>query len=208
MSLYDEALGKIKQNVVNLEQGLWNCIPSTTFGRMNKYLPGILQGKNYIVTANSGVGKTQFTKHYFVYDPYEWIEAHPEVGITLKLLYFALEESKQEFMFGVMCRRLYIKHGIRIDSLELQSLFEKPVESHILDKIEEDAEWYQKFEEKVEVIDTISNPTGIYKYVREYSRENGTHFYRNFKTGEVIDETAYSEMGKNTKGWVYSHYET
>lgn len=207
MSLFKSTLKNIKQNVQNIKDNIRNCIPILSLKRMSGYIPGILKATNYIVTANSGVGKTQFTKHYFVYEPFEWVLNNPKSKLSLKILYFALEESKEEFMLGVMCRRLYIKHGISIDTLTLQSLFDQAVDNDIIKKLEEDEEYFLKFEESVEVIDTIDNPTGIYKYVRRYSYENGTHYYRNYKNPKlnIISHTEYFALA-DTDGWVYSHY--
>lgn len=207
MSLFKRTISKIKKNVENILNDIRNCLPVLSFPRLGKYIPGIVKGTGYIVTANSGVGKTQFTKHYFMYEPFDWIQANPESKLSLKILYFALEESKEEFMLGVMCRRLYVKHGITVDTLDLQSLFDEAVDSSIITLLEEDEDYFIAFEECVDIIDTIDNPTGIYKYVRRYSQENGTHYYRNFKrvTTKKITHIEYEKL-TNKNGWVYSHY--
>lgn len=207
MSLFSRTIHKIKENVSNIKNNIRNCLPILSLTRFAKYIPGIMKGVNYIVTANSGVGKTQFTKHYFVYEPFEWVIANPESKLKLKILYFALEESKEEFMLGVMCRRLFIKHNIVVDVLELQSLFDSAVDDKIITLLEEDEDYFIAFEECVDIIDTIDNPTGIYKYVRRYSQDHGTHYYRSFKDKKAAPITfeKYAEL-EDKNGWVYSHY--
>ena len=60
---------KVKEYRQNLIDGNTNCIP-LPFPRLRKYIPGIMRGTNIIVTANSGVGKTQFTKYLYVFYPF------------------------------------------------------------------------------------------------------------------------------------------
>lgn len=207
--MFKETLNYIKENKENVESGLVNCIPSP-FPRLRNYIPGTVRGQNWIITANSGVGKTQLTKHMFVFHPYEWVKNNPTSKIKLKILYFALEESKREFSLTLMCNRLYSKYGIKIDTLKLQSMFDSPVSNTIIKKIEEDAEYYQDFEECVDVIDSISDPYGIYNRVRDYSNENGVHFYRplnNKSTLPIIKREEYDSLPESSrKKYCYSHY--
>jgi hypothetical protein len=155
-------------------------------------------------------GKTQFTKHSFVFKPIEWIKSHPESGLSIKVLYFALEESKHEFMMSMICNRLYNKYGIEIDTLELQSMYEKSIPDYIFKKVEECQEYFEDLIKYIEIIDTISNPYGIYNYVRQYSIDNGTHYYYNFKTDkEKLNALSHEEAKKQIDyktSWGYSHY--
>ena len=84
MSLFEKTLSKIKINRANRLEGKFNSIP---FGIMDTYLPGIMKGVYYIVTANSGIGKTQITKNLFVLQPLKFMEEHPDSGIKLKIFY-------------------------------------------------------------------------------------------------------------------------
>lgn len=207
--LFKDTLEKIKQNKQNFDNGKPNCIPFEWFPKLRKVLPGIMQGTNWIVSANSGIGKTQFTKHSFVFKPIEWVKSHPESGITVKVLYFALEESKQEFMMSMICNRLYHRYGIEIDVLELQSMYEKSIPDNLIEKIEECEQYFEDLEQYIEIVDSISNPTGIYKYVKQYSIDNGTHYFYNFKEDKEKKNTlSYDDYIKlkDGKDWAYSHY--
>lgn len=212
--LFKDTLAKIKQNKENFDNGKPNCIPFEWFPKLRKVLPGIMQGTGYLISAASGVGKTQFTKHSFVFKPIEWAKNNPQSGITVKVLYFALEESKHEFMMSMICNRLYHKYGIEIDSLELQSMYETTISEEIFDKVKECEEYFNDLEKYIDIIDTVSNPYGIYSYVRQYSIDNGTHYYYNFKTDkdklnplpheEAKKQPDYKSDGNGS--WGYSHY--
>lgn len=96
-------------------------------------------------------------------------------------------------MLGLISNRLYTEYNISISVIDLQSFTER-LSPFIIKKIEECKEYFSDFEKYIEVIDTIYNPTGIYKYVRKYATDNGTHHYRTLN----ID-------GKDTK--IYDYYE-
>lgn len=49
------AKDKINKNKQRLKSGKLNCLPFTNFPRLSTKLPGLIQGTNWIVTANSGV---------------------------------------------------------------------------------------------------------------------------------------------------------
>lgn len=191
--IFEKTLAGIKLNKENKEKGVFNSIP---FGlpSLDKHLPGVMKGMQYLVTASSGVGKTQLTKFLFVNQPYKFIKAHPELGLKLKILYFALEESKEEFMLGLISHRLKEKYNISIGVMEMRSLGNYTLSTDILLKIEECREYFKELTQSLDIIDSISNPFGIYKYVRNYAKTHGEFKYRKI----IID-------GKEEK--IFDHYE-
>lgn len=211
---YHRAKEQIKTNKANVDNNKPNCIPFKQFPRLAQKLPGIIQGKNYMVTASSGVGKTQFTKSVFVMNAYQWVKQHqldnPDSKLDLKIHYFALEESTEEFMYSMICNKLYEDFNILIDPLDLLSMYEKEtVSQDLLDKINSFDAYFEEFYDKVEVIDSISNPYGIYKYVRKYTQEVGTHYYYNFKTDKkkqnAITAQKYNDLKKEDKHKDYAY---
>ena len=191
--IFDKTLRAIEENKLNKEKGIYNSIP---FGlpSLDKHLPGVMKGMQYLVTASSGVGKTQLTKFLFINQPYKFIKAHPELELKLKILCFALEESKEEFMLGLISHRLKEVYNIGIGVLELRSLGNYTLSTEVLLKIKECRDYFKELGQSLEIIDTISNPFGIYKYVRNYAKNNGTFHYK-----EIVIE------GKVEK--VFDHYE-
>lgn len=212
MSLFNNTLNEIKKNKKRLEEGKLNCIPFNNFPKLSTKIPGIIQGVNYQITASSGIGKSQLTKSMFVLDPVQWVQNNKDSGLDIKILYFALEESKKEFTYSIISNRLKKEYNIDIDPLSLLSMFQnKELSDDVLSKIESMKDWFEEFYNYVEVIDTIHNPTGIYKYIRNYSVENGTHYYYNFyddkEKKNTISHSKYDILPNDIKDkWAYSHY--
>lgn len=200
--IFEQTLGMIKENKAAKDAGGFNSIP---FGlpSLDKHVPGVMRGLQYIITANSGVGKTQLTKFLFVNQPYKFVKQHPQLGIKLRVLYFALEESKEEFMLSLISNRLKEVHNISVSVMQMRSMGEHTLTDDIIAKIEESREYFAELEQGIEVIDHISNPTGIYKYVRSYATNHGKHIWREQtwkSTGE--DGKEVSETAR-----IYDHYE-
>lgn len=205
-----KSLEEKRNNVLNDN---YNCIPfKDNFPRLSKYLPGIMKGVYYLISASSGIGKTQLAKYMFVKTPYDFIKKNPKSGLKLKILYFALEESKEEFINTMIVSYLAEYHNINIDILELTSMYDYPLSEKILQKIIEAKDYFEELFDCIEVIDSVSNPFGIYKYCRQYSSENGEHYWtqltlKDENDRKYIDHIEYESFSKEQKkDWKYSHY--
>lgn len=186
------------------EKGELLCIPFyNSFPKLSRFIPGIVKGIMYKVTAGSGVGKTQLTKALFVLAPLNYLRQNPNSKIKIKIFYFALEESEEEFIDTLICNQLAFKFGIRMDVMTLKGYREKFVTDEIMLKIEQCADDVDYFMEHIEVVDSVSNPTGMYKYCRTYSEKVGTHHWKS------VDFTKTGSDGQKvvTKEKVYDRYE-
>lgn len=182
--MFEETLNKIKLAAENIENGKVNNLPFSNFNKLSKHIPGIVRGLYYLITASSGIGKSQITKKLFVLEPYEFVKNNIDKNIKLKIFYFALEESKEEFMLNLISNKLFTDFGISISAIELQS-FTNKLSNDIISKIEDCKEYFKDFEKYVEVIDNIYNPTGIYKYVENYALNNGTIQYKEIDNRKI-----------------------
>lgn len=200
-------MGKVQERVEEIEkikeakeQGKIFCIPFENYPKLSESVPGIVPGMITMITASSGVGKTQTAKALAVREPLMYAMKH---GIPLKILYFALEESKQEFIDTMICNYISIKCKIKLDILTLQGFREEALDDVTMELIKEHMPEVEKMLENVEIVDSVYNPTGIYKYCRDYADKRGTHHYedriftKKNSRGETIEETVQ----------VYSHYE-
>jgi|TARA_R110000744_G_scaffold95703_1_gene184827 replicative DNA helicase len=206
----EEKVGKVESRVNDLRKikddkdaGKLFCIPFQNYPKLATSVPGIVPGMITMITAGSGVGKTQVAKALAVREPLEYAVKN---NMKLKIFYFALEESKQEFVDTMICNYVSQKSGLQIDILALQGYREKSIDAKIMLIIETYVEEMEELLQNVEVIDSVYNPTGIYKYLRNYADENGTHHYDE----KVFIKNKIDEDGKKytveEKVRPYSHY--
>ncbi len=206
----EEEIGKVEARVEDLRKikeekdaGKLFCIPFQNYPKLAQSVPGIVPGMITMITAGSGVGKTQVAKALAVREPLEYAVKN---NMKLKIFYFALEESKQEFVDTMICNYVSQKSGIQIDILALQGYREKSIDAKIMLIIETYVEEMEELLSNVEVIDSVYNPTGIYKYLRNYADKNGTHHYEE----RVFIKNKIDEDGKKytvkEKVRPYSHY--
>jgi len=183
--LFNNTLKFIKKRKDRLLNGKINCIP-WNLPRFEEESPGIEQGKYYLLTANSKVGKTQITDFLFLYNTIKQVIDN-NLNIRLKIFYFSLEMSKEEKMLSAFSNILYVKEGIRVSPRDLKSTkADRILSDKVIETIEKYEVYFKKIEEIVEFIDDIRNPTGIYKFMKSYARVNGTQHQ---KTIEFVDRS-------------------
>lgn len=199
---FDKTFNEIRKNKDVKDNGGFNSIP---FGitSLDKFVPGIMKGTMYKVTASSGVGKTQIAKHLFVNQPYRFVKANPHLRIKLKIFYFALEESQTEFMATLICNRLQEVYGIRITPLALKSMGSYHLDDTVYEKVILCREYFRELEQAIEIVDYISNPFGMYKYVRDYARANGRFYFKGVEVNPEVPGTMYDTYTANDPNeWV------
>lgn len=178
-----ENLNIRRQRILN---GQLNCIPSP-FKRFSNDFIGIEQSCYYTVTSFTKGGKSQFTSYTFIYKPLMFCY-YTKADIDIKILYFPLEETPERILQRFISWLLYdFSHGeIRISPRDLRSTT-KAVPQEILNIIESEKiqDIIQYFEEHVIFPEEACNPTGIYKYCKQYAKEHGKVFY---KKGKYKDE--------------------
>lgn len=190
---------ELKQIKQDKENGKIFCIPFSSYPKLAASVPGIVPGMITMITAGSGVGKTQVTKALAVREPLEYARKH---NIKLKIFYFALEESRQEFIDTMICNYVSGK-GIKLDLLTLQGFRNNSLDEASMKAIESHVDDIEDLMKNIEIIDSVYNATGIYKYCRDYADKNGKHIYEDRKFIKKKDDgTTRTEIVK-----VYSHYE-
>lgn len=210
-TLFQEALSNIEKNKYNKDNNIYNSIPFGIPG-LDRHVPGVMRGIVYSVVAPSGIGKTQLTKFLFVLQVYKFIKEHPELNIKLKIIYFALEESREEFMINLICNRLKDKYGITISALQLRSMGEFKLSDEILAKVRECEEYFNDMDSYIDIVDSIYNATGMYYHCRNYATDNGTHYYRPLKSTnptseEIITVSQFTELPKQEQSkYCYFRY--
>lgn len=182
-NLFEPAITEIKSNKSIRESGKLICIPWDGLPKFSQIIPGVEKKRYTICTANSKVGKTQITDFMFMYEPLNFILNNPDCGLDIKILYFSLEISKKAKIHSIISNRLFTKHKIKIPPDELLSKYKDSVlNDEIIQLIENDVEYMNYVQTKLEIIDHIRNPYGIYKYCRNYFHSNGVVEYDEIET--------------------------
>jgi len=155
--LYQKLL-KAKQDRLD---GIHHSIPFNIPGLQEK-LYGIRKGFQYIVTAGSGIGKTQFTKAAFVFNAIRFAKEH---NIDLKIYYFALEESKDQFILSTISATVKKETNLEISLAELQSLGDKILSDTNIQVISKYLPYVKDIYSKVVILDTLYEPSEMVSYV-------------------------------------------
>lgn len=147
------------------------------YERFGDYMPAILKSVMYLVTAHSGVGKSQFWKDFFLFLPIQIMKKFPEYNIKLKFIIFLLEETEEEFVDSIISGLLLREKKLKVDPLELKSMKKNPLSKEIVKAIEEIAPLVQEVLDMCELHSNTYNPTGMYYAVRDYAKLHGELVY-------------------------------
>ena len=191
MSLREETNQMLRARQQRILNGGVNTIPSP-FKRFSRDFLGWEQSTYYIVTSFTKGGKTQLVSHLLFEALIYCYYNEKKTGVSVKILYFPLEETKQRIMTRFYSWLLNKHFNIRISPSDLRSSDnERPVPESILEKINSDefVDIVDYFEEHV-VFSEESNPTGMYKFCRQYAEEHGKVIN---KTAKIKDELGFEK---------------
>lgn len=183
MRLIDRIIDNLEERRNKILRGDINCIPFD-FARFSNSLPGIEQGKYYLISGQTKGGKTQISNYLFIYTPILYAYHNPD-KVHIKIFYFPLEETPENITLRFMAYLLYVLSGfkIRIAPIDLKSTnANKIVDEKILGILR--SEEYQdilKFYEEHVLFFSERNPTGIWKTMLKYAQETGTIHYKKVK---------------------------
>jgi len=175
LGLYDKTLIDIEEKRQRIIDGGINCIPSP-FKRFADNFCGIEQDTYYCITSFTKGGKSMLCSYLFIYSAVIYAYFAKE-QVDFKIIYFPLEETKERIMQRFMSWLLFKKSGgsMRISPSELRSTTTALDES-VIDRLRQfDIQDILKFFEDHVIFPTESpNPTGIYKFCKQYAEEHGT----------------------------------
>ena len=175
MELYDKTMSLLEKRRDRIINGSVNCIPSP-FKRFSEDFTGIEQDTYYCVTSFTKGGKSMLTSFVFIYQLIMFSYFSKE-EVPFKIIYFPLEETKERIMQRFMSWLLYhfSKGQIRVSPKELRSTT-KPVSKEVLERLRQFdiQDLLQFFEEHIIFPTESPNPTGIYKFCKQYAEEHGT----------------------------------
>lgn len=188
-------LDKIEKNREDYLNGKLKCIPFN-LDRLNKIVPGIIKGSLDCITANSSVGKTQITKKLYVYDA---IKFAIDNNIDLKILYFGLEESEDEFDYALLSYLVHTNLRIRSNITDFSSFIDAYPQEYI-NQIKESnvPELFKQYKSYVTFYESVYNSWGIYLTIRNFAKSRGKFYQGN----TLLSDDAFA----NSQNPAYSKY--
>ncbi len=151
--MIDKVIEELEENRRRRLNGDLIAIPWSTLQRLNTVLPGVQQGKYYLIAARPKAGKTQIADYLFVYEVFDWWYKHRDTtNIDIKIDYFSLEMSSTLKWISAISYKLFTSYGILISPQNLRSVFEKYIlgeEIMGIIKSPKFQSWLKLFEEKV-----------------------------------------------------------
>lgn len=145
-----------------------------TIDRFNKYFPGIIKGDYLCFTGNTSSGKTTLMKKIAVFDA---IEYAIEQNVDLKILYFGLEESEEQFDYSLLSYIMRKEYSLRYNIIDFNYINEGIAEDDI-PKLIEIEPVLKRWKEYVIYYDHTYNPYGIYNHIREFAASRGKFYFK------------------------------
>lgn len=165
----------LKETLQFIEDGIAGLNVGIPHGhkKMSLVIPNIQQGTYYLVGAETSVGKTAFADEFFVINPIEYLLEN-ECDIKLKIIYFSFEIEKRLKMSKYIAYHLYKKYNILTDINTILSRGKNRISTELYNCVLESVKHMEKYEDFITIYDKNINPTGMWKYMIDYSNENGT----------------------------------
>lgn len=191
MNLVDRVISELKRRKENIANGNINSIPSP-FIRFRNDFVGIEQAQYITITAGTKCGKSQLGNFLYLFHAIDYVYKHRDI-VSIKILYFALEETPERVLQRYMSYLLYVLSGnkYRISPKDLRSTDnDKPLSDDIIDLLESE-EYRAKldfFEQCVIFYNEGNNPTGIYKACRDYALSCGKVITKSVQYGNEVHD--------------------
>jgi hypothetical protein len=169
-------INKIRKNKEDFVNGKVKLIPCT-IDRFNKEFHGIRKGDYICFTGNTSSGKTTLTKKVAVWDAIEYAIA---TNLDLKILYFGLEESEDEFDYSLLSYLLKKECNLRYNILDFEYIT-GDLTPEAEAKIEEIDTTFNLWKSYIQYYDNVYHPFSIYSTVREFAEGRGQFLVTNPK---------------------------
>lgn len=169
MALYETIKSSILHNR-DIKRGGGHVGIPIPFERLAQYIPIVERGHSIGILGATGSGKSRFVRWLFIYHVYKF---YKQTGYPVKILFFPLEDSKEKVYRNLICHYMFELYGIYINLQELDSKGQRILPDFVQEKLEEATEFFNDFEQIVDIVDGINEPTQIFDYCVDYAASTG-----------------------------------
>lgn len=176
----------LEERKERIDNGLINTVPSPFLRFSNDFI-GFEPSTYYVVTSYTKGGKSQFVSFLLFESLLYCYYNEKNTQVSLKVLYFPLEETPTRItirMYSWLLNRLF---GIRVSPSVLRSVSkEHPLTEEVLEKLKDPV--FQDIAHYIMdhiVFSAERNPTGIWKFCKKYAESHGKTLMK--KSGFKVD---------------------
>lgn len=162
---------ELNEEIDKGRKGLNNGIPFS-YPRLSKYI-GIRKRIYTQVMGSSGSGKSAFVHSTYILNPFDHLQEINSSGIRFKVILFAMERSKLYVLSKWLSRKIFLDQGILIPLQKMLGWWDNKLTDDEHDLIKMYGDYINNLLETVDIIEGSINPTGIYRYVKDYAEANG-----------------------------------
>jgi hypothetical protein len=165
---FEQLSKEIEDGIKGLNEGI-----PMGFNRINKYV-GIRKRIMTLIFGATGSGKSAFMHSAYILHPYDYILDRGTTDIKFKVILFSMERSKIYILAKWVSRRIFLTQGILIPIPKLLGWWKDDKLTHDEhDLVKQCKDYVDGLLDTVDIVEGPQNPTGIYKYVKEYAAANG-----------------------------------
>lgn len=162
-------------------------------------------GKNlyHLIGGAGGSGKSAWIDFNYVLMPYIWyMKNKEEYDISLRIVVRSLERNKKHRIAKWVCMYLFNKYNILIDVPNLfgWGQLKSRLTEDIYEKVIEAEEYFEKMMDVVDVVDGVTNPTGLHRYAENYAVKIGDYYVKREVDGKevVLKKLDYGKYSRLT----------
>jgi len=169
MTEFDQILNEITAG----KEGRNHSI-SMGFHRLNKYI-GIRKKIMTLVFGSTGSGKSSLVYDAWILNPFDWYMANKDTSkIKMKVVLFSFERSKIYTKAKWVSRKVFKDTGILIPIEKMLGWWDNNKLTHDEhDLIVSYKDYINELCEFVTILEGADNPTGPYKYMKQYAETHG-----------------------------------
>ena len=125
------------------------------------------------VLGATGTGKSALVHNAYILQPFDFIRKTKNLNVKMKVILFSMERSKIYILAKWLSREIFLSQGILIPLQKLLGWWDTKLTKDEHDLVLMYRDYICELEQFCDIIEGASNPTGIYKYVKNYATNNG-----------------------------------
>ncbi len=146
-----------------------NIGTSTGLPKLDKVITGIQKQTFYLISGDTGSGKTTFCLYSYIYAPLKEFLGTDK----FKVVYYSLEMTAEMLLAKLMSMYIYDTYGVVISYSSIFSR-EEILSDAYFEYVEASREWIEKVLKHLVIYDKSLSSKGLYAHLSSYAEANGT----------------------------------